>query len=100
MTALGETVAKFAKVGRGVVDKTPKQWRYTIAGGGVGAAAAGILGVGAIGVASGLGAFALPGIALVAIPGMIIGNRIGVGLEKRDLKRAAQNAERNVAGAP
>jgi uncharacterized protein YcfJ len=85
MAKVNETAKRVLRSAASMV--STKQGQYRIAGTGIGAAVAGIVGMGSIGVATGLGAFALPGIVLLAIPGLIIGNRVGVEMEKRDLRK-------------
>ena len=96
MTRLKDHATKALQKTADAVLRT-KQGQWTIAGGGLGALAGATLAVGSVGVAGAFGAVAIPGIVLVGIPCLIVGNRIGVELEKRDLKKAAAQAAAGAA---
>jgi uncharacterized protein YqgC (DUF456 family) len=91
-----DIAATAAKAFRTLRDKSvgTRQGQLTIAGGGVGAVAATVLGVSSVGVAGAFGAIPVAGVLLVAIPGALVGNWIGQELEKRDLRKQLEEAKK------
>jgi uncharacterized protein YcfJ len=90
-TALFESVYNFLKKRlTKFVKEHPGEAKGTVAGGTFGTILAGILGGGSIGVVGFFGGIGIPIIALTALGGAFVGNRLGIG---SDLKKLVEEAE-------